>query len=71
MAYTSKNAKATSDSYAGKFDIPYSRASMKNDSSESIGAGDVGSPVETCNDGAPSPHSSSTDPMGGGSASKK
>lgn len=42
------------DSYKGKFDIPYSRASMKTDSSESIGAGDVGNLYETSNDATPS-----------------
>jgi hypothetical protein len=42
------------DSYKGKWDIAYSRATMKNDSSESIGAGDVGNLYETSNDSTPS-----------------
>lgn len=37
--------------YNGKFDIPYSRASMQTDRySEAIGAGDVGNPFDTCDD---------------------
>ena len=47
-----------SGSYAGKWNIPYSRASMKNDSSASIGAGDVGNLYETSDDATPSSETS-------------
>ena len=49
-----EDAKAiNADTYAGKFNIPFSRAAMKTDSSESIGAGDVGNFYHSSNDASP------------------
>jgi hypothetical protein len=43
-----------SGEFKGHMYIPYSRASMKTDSSESIGAGDVGNFYHSSDDASPS-----------------
>lgn len=53
----SKPAKSINhDQYEGKFPIPYSRAEVTSSySSESVGAGDVGNPYHSQDDGSPDP----------------